>query len=79
MPVKEQHAALKRRVQGHINYFGVNGNMRSLRRFWRRVQQSWFKWLRRRSQRARLNWARYLDLLKALPLPMARIVVSIWT
>jgi hypothetical protein len=29
--VKEQHAALTRRVQGHINYFGVNGNLRSLR------------------------------------------------
>jgi RNA-directed DNA polymerase len=77
--VKEQHAALTRRMQGHINYFGVNGNIRSLRRFWRRVQQSWFKWLRRRSQRARLTWDRYTDLLKDLPLPPARIVVQIWT
>ena len=77
-PVRQQHATLVRKVQGHINYFGVNGNMRSLRRFWRRVQQMWFRWLRRRSQRARLTWARYLDLLRDLPLPKARIVVSIW-
>ena len=26
LPVKEQHAALTRRIQGHFNYFGVNGN-----------------------------------------------------
>lgn len=77
--VRQQHATLVRKVQGHINYFGVNGNIRSLRRFLRRVQQSWFKWLTRRSQRARLTWERYLDLLRDLPLPRARIVVSIWT
>jgi len=28
--VKEQHAALTRRIQGHFNYFGVSGNFRSL-------------------------------------------------
>jgi RNA-directed DNA polymerase len=76
--VRQQHATLVRKVQGHINYFGVNGNIRSLRRFWRWVQRSWFKWLTRRSQRARLTWDRYLDLLRDLPLPKARIVVSIW-
>jgi len=30
LPVKEQHAALTRRIQGHFNYFGVSGNFRSL-------------------------------------------------
>ena len=28
--LKEQHLALTRRVQGHFNYFGVNGNIRAL-------------------------------------------------
>ncbi len=68
-PVSQQHAALRRRVQGHINYFGVNGNIQSLKRFVHQVQRSWFKWLNRRSQRARLDWERFEDLLKALPLP----------
>src|SRR6266513_1781709 len=79
LPVKEQHEALTRRVQGHINYFGVNGNTASLRRFVWQVKRSWFKWLNRRSQRARLNWERYEVLLRDLPLPQARIVVSIWS
>jgi group II intron reverse transcriptase/maturase len=30
LPVKQQHAALVRRINGHCNYFGVNGNSRSL-------------------------------------------------
>lgn len=78
LPVKQQHTALRRRVQGHINYFGVNGNMASLQLFTTQVKRSWFKWLNRRSQRARLTWERYQDLLGDLPLPRPRIVVSIW-
>jgi group II intron reverse transcriptase/maturase len=79
LPVRDQHAKLVRRVRGHLNYFGVNGNIHSLRRFVRQAQRSWFKWLNRRSQRARLNWARFSDLLEGLPLPEARIVVNIWS
>ena len=78
LPVAQQHEALRRRVQGHINYFGVNGNIVSLRRFVHQVQRSWFKWLNRRSQRARLNRERFSDLLQDRPLPKARVVVSIW-
>jgi group II intron reverse transcriptase/maturase len=79
LPVQQQHAKLVRRVQGHINYFGVNGNIASLKRFVRQAKRSWYKWLNRRSQRARLNWERFADLLEDLPLPKARIVVSIWS
>lgn len=78
LPVSEQHASLVRRVQGHFNYFGVNGNGPSLRRFHNRVWCSWYKWLNRRSQRARLTWKRYKDLLRDFPLPMPRIIVRIW-
>lgn len=78
LPVKEQHAALTRRVQGHINYFGVSGNTRSLRKFMHQVRRKWYMWLRRRSQRTRLNWAKFLDLVKVYPLPKVRIVVPIW-
>jgi RNA-directed DNA polymerase len=78
LPLREQHAALVRRLQGHINYFGVNGNIASLKRLVHQVRRSWFKWLNRRSQRARLTWERFEDVLVDLPLPKARIVVSIW-
>ncbi len=78
LPVKEQHAALTRRVQGHFNYFGVNGNLRSLGLLVNEVKLIWYKWLRRRSQRTRLNWERYNDLLKDFPLPRPRITAQIW-
>jgi len=78
LPVKEQHAALRRRVQGHINYFGVNGNMRSLGLLVHQARRAWYKWLNRRSQRARLTWERFTDLLRDFPLPTPRVVVKIW-
>jgi RNA-directed DNA polymerase len=77
-PVKEQHAALSRRLRGHYNYFGVNGNLRSLQRVTRACEEAWHKWLNRRSQRSRLNWIRFKELLRAYALPPPRIVVRIW-
>jgi group II intron reverse transcriptase/maturase len=77
-PVAEQHAALRRRIQGHFNYFGVNGNLGQLKRLAYHARRAWFTWLRRRGQRVRLNWGRFRDLLRALPLPIPRVVVTIW-
>jgi hypothetical protein len=78
LPVKTQHAALKRRLQGHFNYFGVSGNYRSLVPLARAARRSWFKWLCRRSQRRRLDWERFEALLERFPLPRPRITVRIW-
>ena len=78
LPVKAQHAALTRRLVGHFNYFGVNGNFRSLACLVEVTQRVWFKWLRRRSQRRRLNWERFEVLLERFPLPRPRITVRIW-
>ena len=77
-PVAEQHAALRSRLQGHYNYFGVNGNLRSLARLLYHARRAWYKWLRRRSQRTRLNWARFKDLLRTFPLPEPRGMVQLW-
>jgi group II intron reverse transcriptase/maturase len=78
LPVAEQHAALTRRLRGHINYFGVNGNGRSLTQVVFHATQAWFKWLCRRSQKTRLIWKRFEDLLRDFPLPTPRICVQIW-
>lgn len=77
-PMREQHAALKRRLVGHFNYFGVNGNLRSLVCLVERTKRTWFKWLRRRGQRRPLSWERFGRLLKRYPLPKPRITVRIW-
>lgn len=78
LPVREQHAALLRRTTGHLNYFAVNGNSRSLQQFLHGVRRAWYKWLNRRSQRSRLNWKRFNDLLRDYPLPRPTIRVQLW-
>lgn len=78
LPIKDQHAALHRRLRGHFNYFGVNGNHHSLMLLVGATRRSWYKWLCRRSQRKRLNWERFTDLLRWWPLPRPRITVQIW-
>jgi RNA-directed DNA polymerase len=77
-PVKEQHASLCRRISGHINYFGVNGNLDCITRLVRAAERIWYRWLRRRSNRTRLNWQRFGDLLRAFPLPCPSIKVQLW-
>ena len=76
--VKEQHTALTRRITGHFNYFGVNGNLRSLTLLVRQVERAWRKWLSRRGQRTPLTWKRFKDLLRLNPLPIPRIRVQVW-
>jgi RNA-directed DNA polymerase len=79
LPLKDQHAALSRRLRGHYQYFGVNGNSRSMNTVRHRTQRTWLKWLRRRSQRGdRLTWERFRAYLQAHPLPPSRICVQIW-
>jgi RNA-directed DNA polymerase len=75
---EEQHQSLSRRLQGHYNYFGVNGNFRSLAYLRQQAERVWHKWLDRRSQRRRLTWQRFKGYLKAFPLPAPRIRVQIW-
>ncbi len=74
----EQQVALTRRLQGHINYFGVSGNMRSIEQLLLRARRAWYKWLRRRSNHSRLNWERFNAVLRRYPLPRARVVVPMW-
>ena len=76
--IPAQHSALGRRLRGHYNYFGVNGNTRSLAILDKQAQRAWYKWLQRRSQRTRLTEERFVDLLRDFPLPRPRITVSIW-
>jgi group II intron reverse transcriptase/maturase len=75
-PIREQHAALVRKVHGHYGYFGVTGNAPRLSCFLRGVERAWKRWLGRRSQRGGVTWDRFQLLLKRYPLPTPRIVHS---
>jgi RNA-directed DNA polymerase len=77
-PIEEQRLALSRKLNGHYNYFGVNGNIASLEKLHFAVTRAWRKWLDRRSQRARMTWKRFKQLVAANPLPPPEIRVQIW-
>jgi group II intron reverse transcriptase/maturase len=77
-PVKEQSKALRRSLEGHDNYFGVNGNRRSLAVLRRQVERVWKKWLARRGQRRPLSWKRFEGILQRYPLPTPKIRIQIW-
>jgi RNA-directed DNA polymerase len=56
-----------------IGYYGVPGNMQSLKSFQVQVERYWFRALRRRSQRDRMPWSRFRSLAKRW-IPKPRIV-----
>lgn len=72
-PVPHLGAWLRRVVQGHDNYYGVPGNMQSLKSFQGQVERYWFRALRRRSQHDRMSWSRFRSLAKRW-IPKPRIV-----
>jgi RNA-directed DNA polymerase len=78
LPIKEQHAALTRKLRGHDAYFGVTGNSPALSALRHRVHRIWFGWLRRRSWRSAWTWVRMNTLLARFPLPTAHAVHSIY-
>lgn len=49
-------------LNGHLNYFAVSGNDKSLWWFANEVRWRWLKSLKRRSQKAYLNWERFTAL-----------------
>jgi RNA-directed DNA polymerase len=77
--VADQSRALGKKLRGHYGYYGITGNGDAIGRFFHEVTNAWHKWLGRRSQRARLTWARFLALLARHPLPPPRVVHSIYT
>ncbi|HKO51189.1 MAG TPA: group II intron reverse transcriptase/maturase [Polyangiaceae bacterium] len=73
-----QHAALSRRMRGHYGYYGLTGNARCLGAFHYAVERIWQRWLSRRSQRAKIKWDRFKQLLRVFPLPAPVVVHSIY-
>lgn len=57
LPVREQHRVLSAKLRGHCAYYGITGNSRALWQFRRGMEETWRRWLMRRSGGARRrNW-----------------------
>jgi hypothetical protein len=71
-PVPEQGKWLGSVVRGHLAYYAVPGNTYAVRAFREQVIRHWFKALRSRSQRTRVNWKR-MSLYAKRWIPPARV------
>ena len=74
---KAMVAHVRRHLQGHIQYFGVSGNSRSLQQYVYQAGRRLFKWLNRRSQRRSVTWDRYHQEV-ARHLPRPRIIHNLY-
>lgn len=71
-PIPEQGAWLGSVVRGYLAYYAVPGNTDAVAAFRTQATRLWFKSLRRRSQRTRVNWTRMNRYAKYW-LPPARV------
>lgn len=76
MKVSEQHKKLVLKVRGHYQYYGITPNGKALKLFDNEVRCIWRKWLNRRSDRAGMDWEKFIKLLQRYPLPAPRVVHS---
>ena len=79
VPMREWWPILKAKLNGHYAYFGISGNMRCIKQFYRQVISLIFKWQNRRSQKRSMNWQRFCNYLKWYPLPQPKIFVNLYT
>jgi len=65
---------LRAKLRGTWNYDGLIGNYRRMKLFYDETCRRVYKWLRRRSQRQRLNWPAFNRMLVRFQVPRPRIV-----
>lgn len=61
---KAMMSYVQRHLRGHLAYYAVSGNSRSLRQYFYAASRILFKWLNRRSQRRSITWARLSPVLR---------------
>src|SRR6266540_353744 len=72
-PIPVQGRWLASVVRGHRAYYAVPGNTEAIKTFRTQVTRHWYKALRRRSQRTRINWTR-MNRIAFRWLPPARVM-----
>lgn len=77
--VKEWWPVLQSKLRGHYQYYGISGNMPSIKCYYSTTLRLTLKWLNRRSQRRSFDWARFKGYLEHYPLPTPTIKYNLYT
>ena len=77
-PIIEVGKSIKRKIIGHYTYYGINGNYSSLLKFYKYMKYTWYRTLRKRSQKNKIKYRDFLRIWQYLEIPMPEIYVNIW-
>ncbi|MCO1602086.1 hypothetical protein M8E35_12145 [Desulfosporosinus nitroreducens] len=77
LPIKDIWEKVNAKLRGHFNYYGVSDNWDGLLKYRNAVKRLLCKWLRRRSQRSKLSWIRFNQLLKWYPLVTPKTLINL--
>ena len=77
-PLGEQQHTLGQKLRGHFAYYGITGNSQALAVFRTAVVRCWRYWLGRRNRERSLDWAHFNQLLGRYPLPLTKVVHSVY-
>lgn len=70
---------LRAKLTGHYNYFGISGNHRCLKQYYKSVFWLVFKWINRRSQKKSMTFEIYERYIQFNPLPTPRICYALYS
>jgi RNA-directed DNA polymerase len=69
--------SINQKLRGHYNYYGVSDNWSNLLRFKRQIIKITYRWLKRRSQRSKLNWKKFFNILERFPLEDPKSLINL--
>ena len=67
-----------RKLRGHYSYYGVTDNSKGINAFYYEVKGILYKWLNRRGKKGCYSWEKFAKLLARYPLPLPRIMVTLF-
>jgi group II intron reverse transcriptase/maturase len=76
-PISETIKLVRIKLQGHYNYYGVNGNIHKMISFCRYVKNAYYKILRRCSQRGKIRYDKF-ERIWRYHVNKPHLTVNIW-
>lgn len=77
-PIADIMRTLKKKLVGHYNYYGIDGNFKYIRKFYEYVRQRVFKTLNKRTQKNKMKWWQFNRIWEGFEIPQPKLKVSIY-
>ena len=77
-PVALTFQSLNRKLQGHVNYYGINGNSKMVANFFLYVKTTFIRVLRARGQKRKIKWEAFNRMWDYYIKP-PKVTVMIWS